>query len=58
MKKNYKKIKFIILTEKEIQLLELFLKIKNQFQKIRFYRQFGNIQKMQILILLKHIFTD
>ena len=35
-KKLFQNEKFIILTEKEIQLLELFLSKKNQFPKIKF----------------------
>ena len=57
-KKLYKQNEFITLTEKEIQLLELFLEKKKKFQKIISYLLFGTTQQMQTHILLKHIFID
>ena len=62
LNKNEKKLSRsddnIILTEKEVQLLELFLNKKNQYRKMIFYPLFGIMHLMQIHILLKHIYID
>ena len=62
LNKNEKKLSKenteIVLTEREIQLLELLLKIINLFQKIKFYHQSGIMHQMLTHTLLKHIFID
>ena len=57
-KKLIKENKSIILTEKEIQLLNYFQIKKTYYLKKYFIIFFGNILLMQILILLKHIYID
>ena len=53
--KNEKKLSklnlFISLTEREVQLIELLFEKKNLCRKILFYKKFGNILQMLILIL-------
>ena len=55
-KKLFKGDNFIILTEKEIQLLDLFLTKKKKFLKLISCLRFGIILQMLILILLRLIF--
>ena len=57
-KKLVKKNNFAILTEKEIQLIELFLNSEKPISKKIYFHLFGIIHQMQTPILWRHIFID
>ena len=55
LNKNEKKLtndnNSLVLTEKEIQLLELFIDVMNRFQRKKFFQMYGIIQRKQTHIL-------